>query len=651
MFISDKIKNQTTQYAKAELSSYLVKIAGPLNDARIELDLIEGSDDHPLSDDRYIIEITDGNGYIKGSNSRSVLMGVYAYLKHLGCRFLRPGDKGEIIPKRDLDGSCSIDCADFYPYRIEVLEGAISEEIVIEVLKWLPKAGYNGYYIQYVTPYIFLKRWYTRELNPFREPEEFSYEDAKEVTLSIAKFAKKLGLQLWEMGHGFMFYPFGMNYGPEWTVKLSEEAKPHVALINGERDVRGGNIAYTNLCYTDPVVREKIAQYFVDFMKERPYVDALDVSLADGINNHCTCSECMKLSVSDVYVQMLNDIDAALTANNIDVKLKLCIYVNTRWAPEKLKLNNPARFINSVAAGRSYTVSYPTKPFEGEIPRDDRTSYTPYSGFEYSLRFMNEWQKLGDFDRIIFDYHLYAAHYFDFSSYLNISRVMAEDAKKLRQFGAHGIQNCKTQRAFMPTSLPIYSFGELLVDPDKDYEDIVEDYFTSAFGGYAKETQEYLNALAALINREILTTKIDVAVDGGATTDGKTDFAWKNNPKMASDFVQVPALVDEFLAEANEYLENENNETIKRSFEILYYHGEIMKRLSKALFFGAIGQSYVKAVAELRAYIMRNEDKFYMEFDAYLFIRRFINEVLFKDVPPDASACDCNCEGCGGCDK
>ena len=645
MLILDNIKNQTTVYAKEELAAYLTKIAGPLNDARIELDLFEGSDDHPLSDDRYIIEIKDGKGKISGSNSRSILMGVYAYLKYLGCRFLRPGEKGEIIPKRDLDGACSAECAAFYPYRIEVLEGAISEEIVIEVLKWLPKAGYNGYYIQYVTPYIFLKRWYKRELNPFREAEEFSYEDAKEVTESIAKFAKKLGLQLWAMGHGFMFYPFGMNYGPEWTTKLSEEAKPHVALINGERKVRGGNIAYTNLCYTDPVVREKIAQYFVDYMKERPYVDALGISLADGINNHCTCSECMKLTVSDAYVQMLNDIDAALTKAGIDVKIELSIYVNTRWAPEKLKLNNPSRYINSVAAGRSYTESYPTKPFEGEIPRDGRTDYTPYGGFEYSLRFMNDWQKLGDFKRIIFDYHLYAAHYFDFSSYMNISRVMAEDARKLRELKVHGIQNCKTQRAFMPTSLPVYSFGELLVDPDKDYEEIVEDYFASAFGGFALETREYLEALGTLMGREILTAKLDVVGEGGATAD----FAWKNSPEMAAKFIKVPALVDEFAANVAEYLENEDNETVKRSFELLYYHGEIMKRLSKALFFGAIGQSYIKAVAELRAYIMRNEDKYYMEFDAYLFIRRFVNEVLFTDVPADASPCDCNCKDCDGC--
>ena len=645
MLILDKVKNQTTVYAKEELAAYLTRIAGPLNDARIELDLIEGSDDHPLSDDRYIVEIEDGKGKISGSNSRSILMGVYAYLKHLGCRFLRPGSKGEILPKGDLDGVCSIDCAAFYPYRVEIIEGAISEEITIEVLKWLPKAGYNGYYIQYVTPHIFLKRWYNHELNPFREPEEFSYEDAKEVTLSIEKFAKKLGLQLWYIGHGFMFYPFGMNYGPVWTQRLSEEAKPHVALINGERVVRGGNIAYTNLCYTDPVVREKIARFFVDFMKEKPYVDVLDISLADGTNNHCTCDECKKLSVSDIYAQMLNDIDAALTRENIDVKLKICVYVNTRWAPKKIKLNNPSRFINSVAAGRPYNQSYCTKVFEGDIPEDDRTEYTPYSGFEYSLRFMNEWQKLGDFPRVIWDYHLYAAHYYDFAGYMNMSRVLAEDAKKLREFDAKGILNCKTQRAFMPTSLPVYSFGELLIDPDKDYEEIVEDYFASAFGGYAKETKEYLNALSALLNRHFLTAKIDVVGEGSATAD----FAWKNSPEAASKFIKIPALVDEFSANAAEYLETENNETVKRSFELLYYHGEIMKRLSKALFFAAIGQPYLKAVAELRAYIMRNEDKYYMEFDAYLFIRRFINEVLFKDVPADASPCDCNCKDCDGC--
>ena len=55
-----------------------------------------------------------------------------------------------------------------------------------------------------------------------------------------------------------------------------------------------------------------------------------------------------------------------------------------------------------------------------------------------------------------------------------------------------------------------------------------------------------------------------------------------------------------------------------------------MKRLAKALWLGAMGQPYDKEVDELKAYVMQNEDSYVFEFDAYLFIRRFLNEVVFK---------------------
>ena len=528
MLILDRVKNETTAYAKEELSAYLIKMASIFNRARIELMLIDPKTDKKMSDDRYIIEITDGVGFIKGSNSRSVLLGVYAYLKHLGCRFLRPGDLGEIVPESDLSGTCSIDFKAFYPYRVEVIEGAIDEVITKETIKWLPKAGYNGYYIQYVSPHIFLKRWYYRDLNPYRQPEEFSYEDSAEVTYQIESFANKLGLQLWEIGHGFMFYPFGMDYGPEWTNKLSEEAKPYVALVKGKREIWGNNIAYTNLCYTNPVVRQKMAQFFVDYMHEHPYCNVLDISFADGMKNHCTCDECMKKTVSDIYIDMLNDIDEALTKNNIDVKIKLCVYVDTRFAPVESKLKNPDRYINSVAASRNYGQTYTTEKYEGEFPPFDRTQFISYSGFEYSLRFMDDWQKQGDFPRVIWDYHLYQSHYYDIAGYMNFSKFMADDAKNLRNINAGGILNCKTQRAFMPTSLPIYGFGELLLNPDNDYEEIKNEYFRSAFGGLAKETEDYLTKMGELLKDRLFIVKTEV-VEGGTTADKRSIRLWKNN--------------------------------------------------------------------------------------------------------------------------
>jgi hypothetical protein len=181
-----------------------------------------------------------------------------------------------------------------------------------------------------------------------------------------------------------------------------------------------------------------------------------------------------------------------------------------------------------------------------------------------------------------------------------------------------------------------------------------DEYFNASFGKLATETKEYLTKLGEIINREILTVKTELADTGGITADKSNVWAWKNNPAYAQRFTSVPLLVDNFIRLAKEYMETEENPTVRRSFELLGYHGEIVKRFAKALFFGSIGQEqlYLKSVAELRAYIMRTEDKFYLDFDAYLFVRRFINEVIFKDCPPDASACDCSgCSSCDGCKK
>ena len=52
-------------------------------------------------DDAFEIKVKNGNGTIKATNERAVLIGVYHYLKCQGCRFLKPGKDGEYIPHRD----------------------------------------------------------------------------------------------------------------------------------------------------------------------------------------------------------------------------------------------------------------------------------------------------------------------------------------------------------------------------------------------------------------------------------------------------------------------------------------------------------------------------------------------------------------------
>lgn len=71
-----------------------------------------------FTDDEIKISVKEGSGIITGSNGRSVLIGVYRFLYELGCRWIRPGDDGELIAKKHLEPeSLNIQVAEKASYR------------------------------------------------------------------------------------------------------------------------------------------------------------------------------------------------------------------------------------------------------------------------------------------------------------------------------------------------------------------------------------------------------------------------------------------------------------------------------------------------------------------------------------------------------
>ena len=55
-----------------------------------ELSLDTSDLSNPFLEDIIDIDVTALEGYIAGSNDRSILMGIYKYLKSAGCRWVRP---------------------------------------------------------------------------------------------------------------------------------------------------------------------------------------------------------------------------------------------------------------------------------------------------------------------------------------------------------------------------------------------------------------------------------------------------------------------------------------------------------------------------------------------------------------------------------
>lgn len=644
MTVGLTLKNKTTIYAANELKNFIEAMTDTSclivdDEADITLGLLpDNSVKDPLIDDRYVIDIKGGKGTILGSNQRSILLGIYRYLKELGCRFVRPGKNGDVIPKRDLDGTVKIDESAFYPFRVECIEGSINTELVKETIKWLPKVGYNAFFIQFLTPYVFLKRL---------EPERFSgegltkEEHAKkcfELSLALTKEIEDtittVGLQFHDVGHGYTFEPFGVHYlDSNLTDDIPEEKRaeiePYLPLRDGERKVLNGCVNWTNLCLSNKHLAEITADWFVDFLKNKPEVDFLHIWLGDGANNHCECENCMKQSISDMYVDMLNVVDEKLTNAGIDTRIVCCQYVNTRHAPLVSRFNNPKRFALLPAMSRNYIDPYTTEKYPFPLPeKDERNNFKPMGDFRGTMGLFDTWRKIyPDMPVMFFDYHLYTTHLID-PGYMFTSRFISEDVKQLKNVGSMGIVNCKTQRSYFPTSLPVYASGALLTNPELDFEDIANEYFEAAYGSKANIVKDYLEKISELFDQKLLKTLTTVEQFSDTALTKKRP--WRNNPEATALFEQIEGVVDTIAGNLDNYVKCAEDECKKHSFELLKYHAEICKLYGKALLEGSKGNNELcnEFASKLLDYVKENEKHYLPELDVFLFERAI--KLVFK---------------------
>jgi hypothetical protein len=383
------------------------------------------------------------------------------------------------------------------------------------------------------------------------------------------------------------------------------------------------------MCLSNKAYQRKTADWFVKFLKEKPSVDFLHIWLGDGANNHCECEECMKQTVSDMYIDLLNEVDAALTAANINTKIVCIQYVNTRYAPRVKKFNNLNRFILMPSITGDKAKGYTTEECTVELPpEDERNNFNPVGGFSGGMKLFKEWQDQYPSLPIMFcDYHLYSSHFSD-ASYMNISKVISHDVKMIKEFGSNGLVNCKTQRSYFPTSLPVYASGALLCNPNREFEEVADEYFDAAYGKQAKVVRKYLLKLGELFDQTIIMRKISV-VDFEAKNESKAKPAWRDNADAAKLFEQVEPTVNEFAKNLNGYIENAEDDCRRHSFKLLLHHAEMAKLYGKALYAGAIGndEDCQKYKDELIEYAEANEEHFFQEFDVYLF-RTAMNNIF-----------------------
>jgi len=636
MIIYQLEKGETANYASEELAKYLKAVSGIDAIVKYEKGEEEGiilatfdklgismkDIENAKVDDAYDVDVKNLNGYISGSNIRSMLYGIYAYFYAAGCRYFRPGEGGDYIPKKDLTSFefkayKKADCR----YRCDCLEGSISYEMVNERLRWLLKAGYNVYMIQGITPTAWLDRWYSHLGNPYKEGKKLTMEEEFDITAKIEKDIKKYGLLFHDVGHGYLFPAYGI-YRDDQVDEMDETLKSHLALRDGERKILHGSLKYTNLCYSNPEVRKRIVDYFVGYLKEKPSIDYLQIWLADNRDNDCECEECQKGTPTDFYVMLLNEIDEAFTKNNIDAKIVFILYNSTMAAPLKERIKNPDRFVLMPAIRGSWG-EYGYAAYDPNTDTDFLEKDGKPGAFSTVMRHKKEWGRAFEGDVFFFDYHLYSLHFCDLGHTL-ITKRLVRDVKLLEKHGSKGLMNCCTPRLNMPTALPTYACGHALFDLNLDLEATFEDYFKYAFGEDGEKTRKYLETIGELFLPDLMAdTGVDAADEEFDDPNIKIKLRWMNNKEAHESFSKIKKVLEDFKPIIDKNI-NTEDPAQRKSWELLEIHYNLCVMLSEAYVLGSEGKMgpSQKICTELIDYLARHEDDYLLHFDFMLYLRR-----------------------------
>ena len=604
-------RGRVVEYAFAELERYFKRIdPKSFIDARV-YEKRDESKPHILwvgldgsvpesEDDSIKIEVNNGGGIITGSNERSVLLAVYRFLFELGCRWVRPGADGEVIPNIRLERSIlnvSVNETPSLRHRGICIEGQVNYEHVCDIIEWIPKLGMNSYFMQFQIPSYFFKRWYNDQKSDEDIPVDPVDDDVAHIWNRIEEEIVKRGLSYHAVGHSWTCEAFGVP-GTEWRrheEPLPEDYEQALALRDGKRELWKYSVINSNLCYSNKKVRDRLVDAVVEYCKNHKAVDYLHFWLADGENNHCECEECVKYRPSDYYIVLLNELDEALAEAGLDTKLVFLIYEDLLWQPEHFKLKNPERFTLMFAPiTRSYRRAY------ADFTPVDPSTLTPYirnkltkpKSVGENVAFLKLWQQMFAGDSFDFAYHLMWHHYTD-PGYYATAKIMHLDMKNLHKIGLNGMMSCQLNRAFMPTALPNYAMAKALWDKESEFEDVCREYYTAAFGKDGDKVDEYLHRLSDLFDLHI------------ARDD-------KNLPLFISNCTEAKSVISDF---RDKYIVPNADEN--PSWKYLLYHSELCLSYADLALAGARHDEteYEKQTERFKAILLRQRPDTHHVFD------------------------------------
>lgn len=560
-------------------------------------------------DDIIHVDTDSEGGILAGSNPRSVLFSVYRMLRENGCRWLYPGPDGDYVPIVDSLQPVSYHKAADHRMRGFCDEGSVAQYNMLECIEFYPKLEMNTFALEWFIPMGYYNRYYAHPYNEANRPsEEANEEQVTQWRRQCEVEINRRGLILPAIGHGWTCKAFGFNpnNNTKNTYNLGEYEnfdKSVLAQLNGKRDFFRGKPIYTQVCMSRQDVRDKITDMIVDYAANHTNMTFLRVSLADGSKNHCECEECVKMRPADWFWTILNEADAKLTARGLSTRLTFSSYMDTYFAPEKVRINNPKRFVMTYAPitrdyQSSVTEDTPILPL---VPYERNKWRVPNTEEGYAL--FREYKKIWPGTVCNYEYHFWR-HQFLEPGGIALARRLYEDVRSLKVMGIHGCMEDGSQRSAFPNCFPTYIYAETLMNRDCDFDAVLEDYFSHIYG---KDWKDAYNLLKAI------SDTFDFAYMEGVCSKDK-QISTYYDPERVPQLEKLFELAACERVLANKHLRMPNRpQTV--SWRLLIRHAEMVEWFAKIMICKAKGQNY-KAI-ELAKQYEQEFGKYEFEIERY----------------------------------
>lgn len=627
VFINKISSNSALDYAAEELKKYLLMMMPEGDNITVKYDPeatggfrlglmsdlgLDTSDvcDTELDDILYA-DCREREGIIAGSNPRSVLLTVYEYLHRQGCRFLMPGVDGEYVPIKNTE-PVSFRHKPSMRYRGWCIEGSVSQDIMLESIDFTAKLGMNVVMIEFRVPVSYYRRYYRHTYNEKnRPPEDVSTTQILQWKKQCEAEIAKRGLQYHDVGHGWTADPFGIdsslrNADGDNDAALSDYSRQFVAMRGGERKLNYNTPNYTQFCMSNPEAQGLFVNYVCDYAEKHCNIDYLHVWLGDEMNNHCECEGCKQKTPSDFYCILMNELDRELTARGLATRIVFIVYTDTTWAPERERIENPDRFLLMFAPiSRSYTRSLDTTECAKTKPYKRNGNVLPATLAE-SFAYLDEWRRTYDGPSFAFEYHFWRHQYYDLSG-IKLARLLNEDVKAYISAGIDGIIQDGSQRSFFPNGLAFYTYARTMFDSSISAEELLEDYYSTAYGETWRKFYDYLTELGDAVSYEYLQCE--------RSDDPKISPLY--SPTVAKRLEDVEEITERGLALIREHYDCPDVRIRTVSVRLLEMHAEYARLIAKALIPKALGKDkeYSRLIWEAASEIGKKETLFEKYYD------------------------------------